>query len=93
MTFPQNQMAPPISILPAKNPATIIPEFVSIPRTGGDPVCNLSRSFWNSAEKAGQIQLVRIRLPGRQLGRVLLPVPQAIAMIHRLNKASTEAAS
>lgn len=60
------------------------PEFVPLPRVGGDPVCGKSRSFWYAAERAGLFQLVRVRLPGRVRGRVLLPVPQAIEFINRL---------
>ncbi|HKB89650.1 MAG TPA: hypothetical protein VKC60_03920 [Opitutaceae bacterium] len=60
------------------------PEFVPLPSVGGDPVCRLSRSFWYAAEKKGLINLTRVRLPGRMRGRVLLPVPQAIALVQKL---------
>lgn len=62
------------------------PEFIQLPKSGGDPVCNMSQSWWRLAESKGLIRLVRPRLPGRQrAGRVLLPVAQAIALIERLN--------
>jgi hypothetical protein len=60
-------------------------EFVTLPPVGGDAVCGLSRSFWYAAEKSGAIQLTRVRLPGRQRGRFLLPVPQALALLKKLN--------
>jgi len=44
----------------------------------------LSRSWWYCAERKGLINLVRVRLPGRIRGRVLLPIPQAVALINRL---------
>ena len=60
-------------------------EFVPLPPIGGDPVCGLSRSFWYSLEAKGLISLVRIRKPGQVRGRVLLPIPQAVALLQKLN--------
>ena len=68
-----------------------LPEFVPLPPLGGDAVTHLSRSFWYKAESQGLIKLTRVRLPGRQRGRVLLPVPQALALIKRLAEAPSEA--
>lgn len=59
-------------------------EFVPLPLVGGDAVCGLSRSWWYSAESKGLIKLTRVRLPGRQRGRVLLPVPQALALLEKI---------
>lgn len=67
-----------------------LPEFVPLPPIGGDCVTHLSRSFWYGVEKAGLISLTRVRLPGRQRGRVLLPVPQALALIRKLGEESKE---
>jgi len=61
-------------------------EFVPLPSKGGDPICGLSRSFWYSLETIGEIKLVRIRKGGQLRGRLLLPVPQALATIKRLSK-------
>jgi hypothetical protein len=60
-------------------------EFVPLPNKGGDPICGLSRSFWYNLESHGEIKLVRIRKPGQLRGRLLLPVPQALATIKRLS--------
>ena len=73
---------PAISITAAPPPPN--PEFITLPPRGGDSVCHLSRSWWYSAESRGLITLVRVRLPGRTRGRVLLPIPQAIELIRRL---------
>lgn len=77
-------------IAPAVTLAASHPEFVTLKPVGGDPVCGMSRSFWYSAEKKGLIQLNRVRLPGRQRGRVLLPVPQAVALLRRLGSRAAE---
>jgi len=61
-------------------------EFVPLPKKGGDPICGLSRSFWYNLESLGEIKLARIRKAGQIRGRVLLPVPQALATIKRLSK-------
>ena len=61
-------------------------EFVPLPNKGGDPICGLSRSFWYNLESHGEIKLVRIRKAGQLRGRLLLPVPQALATIKRLSK-------
>jgi hypothetical protein len=65
------------------------PEYVPLRVAGGDAVCNLSRSFWYKAERAGLIQLTRVRLPGRRRVRVLLPVLQAIALLQKLGAHSS----
>ncbi|MGA2446870.1 MAG: hypothetical protein ABSG50_15765 [Opitutaceae bacterium] len=75
-------MSTPKSITEA--PPAPNPEFITLPPLGGDSVCHLSRSWWYSAESKGLITLVRVRLPGRKRGRVLLPVPQALELIERL---------
>ena len=66
-------------------------EDCTLPARGGDPVCDLSRRWWYHAEKLGLIRLVRVRLPGRQLGRVLLPIAEAIACVAKLAAAAREA--
>jgi hypothetical protein len=60
-------------------------EFCCLPVAGGDPVFGLSRRWWYRAEQMGLIKLVRVRRPGRRLGRVLLPIPQALACVQRLS--------
>lgn len=60
-------------------------EFIPLPPVGGDPVCGLSRSYWYSLEREGLIALIRVRKPGQLRGRVLLPIPQAIAALRKLN--------
>jgi hypothetical protein len=65
------------------------PEFIPLPARGGDPVCNLSRSFWLDAEARGMIRLVRLRKPGRVRGRTLLPVADAIAFVRKLGAGSS----
>lgn len=72
-------------------PVTVGAEFCTLPAKGGDPVCGMSRRWWYDVEKAGLIKLVRVRMPGRQLGRVLLPIPQALACIRRLGEAAERA--
>lgn len=72
-------------------PVMVSAEFCTLPPRGGDPVCAMSRRWWYDAEKAGLIKLVRVRMPGRQLGRVLLPIPQALALIRRLGEAAERA--
>lgn len=58
------------------------PEFVTLPSRGGDPICGLSRSFWYSCERDGLIKLRRFHRPGKDKGRVLLPVAEAIALVN-----------
>ena len=70
--------------------AAYLPAFVSLKSAGGDPVTGMSRSWWYGAEKDGLIKLTRIRRDGRVKARVLLPVPQAIALIRRLSSTSVE---
>lgn len=60
------------------------PEFVPLPAKGGDVVFGLSRSFWYKVERAGLLQLRRIRRPGCRRGRALLPVPQARAALEKM---------
>lgn len=60
-------------------------EFVALPARGGDPVCGLSRSWWYATERAGRIQLVRLKQPGNIRGRVLLPVRKAVALIYSMD--------
>lgn len=76
-----------MSPTPSATPAHVAahPKFATLPARGGDPVCSLSRSWWLAQERAGRIQLLRIKKPGqRKAGRVLLPVPQAIELVRRL---------
>ena len=75
-------------------PAATSPEFIPLPACarGKDTVFGLSRSFWFRAEKQGLIQFTRLRLPGRQRGRVLIPVERARDMIRTLGEKSAAAA-
>lgn len=59
-------------------------EFVPLPAKGGDIVFGLSRSFWYKVERAGLLQLRRIRRPGCLRGRALLPVPEARAALEKM---------
>ena len=59
-------------------------EYCTLPVRGGDPFCGLSRRWWYEAEKLGYIRLIRVRLPGRKLGRVLLPFAEALACVAKL---------
>lgn len=58
--------------------------YCTLPARGGDPICGMSRSWWYAAEAAGFISLTRVRLPGKKLGRVLLPVAEAVACMEKL---------
>lgn len=78
--------------LPAASPASNFrPEYLHLPAIGGDPICGLSRSSWYDLEARGLIRLVRVRKPGAQRGRTLLPVPQAIALVKRLGAQAAKA--
>ena len=68
-----------------------LPEFVTLKPSGGDPITGMSRSWWYSAERDGLIRLHRIRRPGMVKARVLLPVPQALELIRRLNETAAAA--
>jgi hypothetical protein len=63
------------------------PEFIPIPKRGGDSVFNLSRSFWYSLEAQGIRVFVRIRRPGNSRGRVMISVRRAFEVIGRLESA------
>jgi hypothetical protein len=78
---------------PSPVPVAQSPEFIPLPACarGKDSVFNLSRSFWFRAEKKGLIQFVRLRMPGCQRGRVLIPVDKARAMIRDLGEKSAAA--
>jgi hypothetical protein len=65
------------------------PEFFNLPGRGPDPVCSMSRSWWLEQERAGRIQLLRIRKRGQlRASRVLVPSDKAVDLILALAESS-----
>ena len=79
----------PISVPPASRPLDTPvphrPEFFALPSRGGDPYFGLSRSLYYDLERQGLLHLVRLRKPGNQRGRVLVPYAAVHALLDRLN--------
>ena len=59
------------------------PEFFGLPARGPDPYFGLTRSFYYSLEKSGQLQLKRVRISGNTRGRVLVPFEATRELISR----------
>jgi hypothetical protein len=59
------------------------PEFYRLPKRGGDPYFNLTRSWYYQAEKHGLLTLVRLRQRGRRRGVTLVSFNQIAALIHK----------
>jgi hypothetical protein len=68
--------------------SSVTPEFLNLPKRGGDPIFGLSRSWWLASETSGLIRLVRLRKPGGIRGRVLIPVQTGRELIARLSATS-----
>jgi hypothetical protein len=76
---------------PPATAATARPEFFNLPGRGPDPVCSMSRSWWLQQERAGKIQLLRLRKRGQlRASRVLVPSDKAVELIRSLTSATPE---
>jgi hypothetical protein len=62
------------------------PELVPLHCRGGDPIFNLSRSFWYSLDGQGFNVLVRLRRPGNVKGKTMLSIPRARSALARLER-------
>jgi hypothetical protein len=72
--------------------ATARPEFFNLPGRGPDPVCSMSRSWWLQQERAGKIQLLRLRKRGQlRASRVLVPSDKAVELIRSLTTDAAQA--
>lgn len=62
------------------------PEFQPLPQRGHDSIFGLSRSAYYQLEKTGAIRLVRVRQPGKIMGRVLIDCHSVREYFHKLTK-------
>lgn len=61
------------------------PEFFPLPQKARDPHFGLGRSSYYDLEKRGLLRLIRLRKPGNQLGKVLVPYDETVKLIRRLS--------
>jgi len=59
------------------------PEFFRLPKSGGDPYFNFTRSFYYAGEARGYWKLVRIRERGKLRGVTLVPYDAVSAFVRR----------
>ena len=79
------------STTPSTATARTRPEFFNLPGRGPDPVCSMSRSWWLEQERAGRIQLIRVRKRGQlRASRVLVPSDKAVELILALSGSSEQ---
>lgn len=67
-------------------PAPLTPEYFSLPKSGGDPWFNCTRSWYYAAEKAGLIRLVRIKQRGRIRGITRVPYDEVAKLFQAARK-------
>ncbi len=83
---------PPTTAATGTTAATARPEFFNLPGRGPDPVCSMSRSWWLQQERAGKIQLLRLRKRGQlRASRVLVPSDKAVQLIRTLTTDAAQA--
>jgi hypothetical protein len=62
------------------------PDFLRLPKRGGDPHFGLSRAWYYAAEKRGLISLKRLRARGKIRGVTLVPYDAIRRLIEEATK-------
>lgn len=74
------------SIAQSAESSRIHPEYFQLPRKGPDPWFGIGRSSYYEFERLGFIQLVRLKKPGGQRGKVLVPFTAAAQLVRKMSE-------